>query len=460
MIERLEEGLLAEVLRRVPGTQRQARLSARAFDDAWRAHHATDLTLRTHTVGGASGYPNWARFPGLRRVVLSGGHPHLSGDVERLLPNLKSLTARRGHECSTSYESCIDPDMAGAVVNHCPRLESLDAGTFKLDWGSAALLAQLPRLRELRCGWPCYGETDDASLLTALQPGHLEALSLPGLARLGPLSLSRLHELRGIECLRPEGAAALARGAPLLRLLVAGIGGPWGAWGPAHVLPRVTRAHLDYDRSFRDAEISLILPAVQALSLQPCRYGEPPPGVAGLTALETLVFDRGNCFQERVPVTWWLGASSLPRLRRLLFGVSEGNEVWWVLGLPALEVLHVNSDKELDVAHILAAAACCLRVHTVCSQGPGMDAPPLGSLAAFAAAPGRVSRAEVWGGHKHGLPLADARRLAALPFMRRLGAGAWDDFDLDAASRDHEAGAGAACICALDEHVIDLRWID
>ncbi|KAI8467225.1 MAG: hypothetical protein J3K34DRAFT_43005 [Monoraphidium minutum] len=145
-------------------------------------------------------------------------------------------------------------DIASILAATSPGLEMLRAEDFTLDATGAALLARLPKLTDLNISASEEGAAA-AAAWAALQPARLTSLRTNMLPSEACLRLSGLLELQGIQNLTVELAGALARGAPLLRLLSANVRGAWAT--PAlPPLPRVTHAWFDACEGFAGARLS------------------------------------------------------------------------------------------------------------------------------------------------------------------------------------------------------------
>ncbi|KAI8462663.1 MAG: hypothetical protein J3K34DRAFT_475917 [Monoraphidium minutum] len=308
--------------------------------------------------------------------------------------------------------------------------------------------------------WAAGGADGGAAAWAALRPGCLTSLRLDRLPSAADLGLSRLQELRGVS-LSPDDAAALAGGAPQLRLLAAAPAGDWGGGAPP-ALPRVTHASFDYGAGSEVAFLPRLLPAVRVLCLEPDDASLGLPRLDGLTNLETLA--AGRRLGAHLEPSRLAALAALLRLSALaccLLLCKIGSlEV-----LPSLETLHVivrASEGPLDAAAALAAAARLPRLRSLAldAAAGGAEegaAASSAALRAFARSPGRLARLELF--PRLGRT-PDVHALAALPCLSRLGVrvDASEQHDLERITLEHDSIGGG--LIREPEGVIDLDWVD
>lgn len=436
MLDALGAELLVKVLMHLPPKAlHTARAACSLLDDACR-RLVTKVKLKWQHLGRGP-VPDWSRFPNLRvvRVTIEGLQP--KGQRQRqqqLLVYIQWLTkcftgltpaaaaslaaVEELSVCSNLMESFqqtvvllrlllqqmpnlttfkaqpahmrMDITWVAELLCHQePHLEHLCIPQYAVNQAMASHIGALPCLDTITFGRVNLGHTDSIrfrytldtpdSVWDALRPEGLACINATSeptrlLPAAGPLNVPRLVELRNV-ILSARQAAALARGAPLLRVLVCRPEGDWGALPSDAVFLNITHARFVSCGQGFSAHVQLrrMLPAVQHLVVQLGfegrldggegyldgdegysdegeRYLDGQEGYLngpdwsvsfeGLTALVSLVVDTGA---DILPPSQrdWPGIAALPGLRHLECAAAL-SDLDWLSKLTALEVLDID----------------------------------------------------------------------------------------------------------------------
>ncbi|KIY94882.1 hypothetical protein MNEG_13081 [Monoraphidium neglectum] len=410
------------------GPLHAARLVCRASAAAAREHLAAAVTLTPRNTRRSRATPDWPRFPGLRVVRVEGWNPKtapvvLPRDAEQLLgacfgyapadagaplkgfdpghlsrvtvlkvvrsdifvdhlasalarlPALKAVTIIGGVRSAskvcralsgaTGLERLALPDVpadaalcAAAGLDGLSRLEALTLGQLNLEVGSLpGGLTAVAFRRQFEIGY------------------HQPVCAWPALFD----AASRLVELRGVH-LELDTAAALARSAPRLRVLVCT---PMGAlWAPPRagpwpcVFPCITHACFfsRYEAAAADiraAPLPAMLPALEQLASTDVH---PYPSFVGLTGLRALSLSDVEFDPFDVEAVQWDALGALPRLTEMDVYLDPRDPVQLagLVRLTNLEVLKVtvmafarSDEVHIDMGAVMEAVACLPLLHTV-----------------------------------------------------------------------------------------------
>lgn len=267
-----------------------------------------------------------------------------------LLLHMPNLTAFTTHALPLKPLRTF-PWLASLLCRGAPKIQRLTAPYFKVDLAAATLLSQLPHLQQLEVARLCTGRGDDAdgdrdggtdddesdsdgevddaeaaAIWAVLQIEKLTHVHFShGGSRLFPttkaLGLPRLVELRGVQLRGGAQAEALARGAPLLRLLCIHPQGIWDARATSRAaFARVTHAAFQdcKDGFCRGLRLRQLLPSVQHLVLKPAPFvvgaGESAwADLRGLDSLQTLTLQACRRMPPPAPREW-AALAALPSL--------------------------------------------------------------------------------------------------------------------------------------------------
>jgi hypothetical protein len=403
-----------------------ARLACRALEVAAREHLATAVRLTPGNTWRSQATPDWRRFPALRAVRVEDWTVRTASDAvqkEEQLLHQQALGASFGYA----------PADAGQLLDsfhpgHLSRITALEirhSDVFMDHLASA--VARLPALNAVAiighvrsvsevCRALAHATGLERLILPDVPAGaalcaaagldglsSLEALSLGNMTLApGPLprsvtavafsssisdqpvcaspvlfdTASRLVELRGVH-LELEAAAALARSAPRLRLLVCTpTGAPWappraGPW-PC-VFPCLTHACFTSEDDIfpgTQAEIRAApLPAMPALQHLAIINVYPYPAFCGLTGVRALSLGYLGFELEAAE---WDALGALPQLTELEVSLDPRipEQLSGLGRLKSVRVLSVNIlglepfDDPIDMGAVLGAVARLPLLHT------------------------------------------------------------------------------------------------